>query len=347
VLYYTLQNIPAKYRARVDNIQVIAIADAKDTGREGLEGLLADFLNGIRQLAAEGIEIEFAPGLTHTFHGFLIGLIGDTLAVQDLLGMKIGVGFAFRPCRNCFGDHDGMQGHFMEADFQIRHLDLHRAICEMLDELNAADRVAFSTFVGVNGASILDDVPHFDLINMSPHDSMHIIIEGGLSHELRLLLNQWIFVDHFFTVAQLNDRIAAFDYGYMERSNKPSPITADQIQRNVTGLPGQKASQIWLLARSLMLLVNDLVPAGDLFAECWEAHLRILFAALAPEVHPQTPVLLTQLIEDHHQLFILRYPQVQITPKLHYYVHIPGILLRSPLFSFFPILFFLFSVFCF
>jgi len=239
---------------------------------------------------------------------------------------------------------------------------------------------AFSTLTGINNESVLANVPDFDLIAMAPQDVMHVILEGGLSHETRLFLEHCVAAG-YFDVGQLNDSLKTFPYGYAERSNKPSPITLAHLQAPGTSLSHQKgflfflfflfsfffflfffsfrllfsrkinntttcplgssssffflfilrfsASQQWLLARIVPLVVRQWVPQNDFRWFVYQQHLKILYAALAPEVHPNTPVQLENHVQQHHLLFRLAYPQVAITPKLHYYVHLPSILRRD------------------
>ena len=309
----------------MDTINLLAIADESDIGDFGVEALLEDFLQTLNQLAI-GIEVDLTPNHAHIFRGILIGILGDIPAVNYLIGMKEGVGPALRICRHCFGFGAQIQQNFTEFEFQLRNLEVHQAIVQVLEHLEGPAREALSTFLGVNSSSVLDPAPFFDLIAMSPQDLMHTVLEGGLSHEMKLLLRH--FVANYLDIDVLNQRIKEFDLGYQEVSNRPSPITQEHLNVQGPGLPGQKASQLWLLARMLHFLVHDFVPAEDPHRQCWELHLRILFAAAAPEIHPETPQRLADAIEEHHQAFRLCYPHENITPKLHYYVHLPSIQLR-------------------
>ena len=313
----------------INTIQIVALAAEEDIADFGIEEILQDFLQTMFQLAAGGIEIELAPNMNHIFHGALIGLLGDIPAVHYLIGMKEGVGNALRFCRHCWGHGQEIQELFREDQFEPRALPLHNALVDILTAMpNGPEREAFSTLVGINGASFVEAVPFFNLITMAPQDIMHTMFEGGVSHEIRLFLRYCIRDAQYFTLEELNRRIKNFPYGYQETSNKPSPIQDAHIDAAGPGLPRQKAAQLWLLARVLQFLIHDLVPAEDLHRQCWEMHLRILFAAASPEVHPGTPNALANAIEAHHLAFIARYPNVNVTPKLHFYVHLPAIQLR-------------------
>ena len=90
--------------------------------------------------------------------------------------------------------------------------------CSLLDgPLASADSVTY----GVLYRSPLNELKHFHVANgQLPHDIMHVILEGALPLEVRLLLRKCI-DDNLFTLDNLNDRISNFAYGRLEARNKP------------------------------------------------------------------------------------------------------------------------------
>lgn len=88
------------------------------------------------------------------------------------------------------------------------------------------------------------------------------------------------------------------------------------------------ASQSWLLARLLPLLIGDLVPDGD---PHWNTYLLlhdILSHCMAPCISPATISYLTVLIELHHKTYRTTYPHQTMSPKSHYMTHFPEIIKR-------------------
>ena len=100
--YFTLQNLPPKFRSKLDNIFIVAIANRDAIKKFGVELLLADFRLQMNEFA-QGIPIQLTPNHEHVFFAFLVGLFGDNPALNFLLGFKESVGPAFRGCRECFG----------------------------------------------------------------------------------------------------------------------------------------------------------------------------------------------------------------------------------------------------
>ena len=84
------------------------------------------------------------------------------------------------------------------------------------------------------------------------------------------------------------------------------------------------ATQTWCLARVLPLLVGDLVPEGH---EHWENFLQLVTIMDYVFGHVTSPSLadyLGVLIEDFLIEFRRLYPERQLTPKMHYIIHLPS-----------------------
>ena len=87
------------------------------------------------------------------------------------------------------------------------------------DPENTSDvRERLSTTYGVNRRSVLDNVKYFDVCKCFPEDVMHILLEGVVPYETKLLLKLLI-ENKCLTVKELNSRMDSFDYGYMNRKN--------------------------------------------------------------------------------------------------------------------------------
>lgn len=78
-----------------------------------------------------------------------------------------------------------------------------------------------STTYGVNYNSALNRIDFFHVANTQlPQDVMHIILEGVLNLETKLLISSLV-DENYFTLDFLNERIANFPYGHSEKGNKP------------------------------------------------------------------------------------------------------------------------------
>ena len=56
--------------------------------------------------------------------------------------------------------------------------------------------------------------------------------------------------------------------------------------------------------------------------------LRVVDLLMASEVSADEVALLDLLINEHHTTFVQLYPEESVTPKLHYMVHMPRLILE-------------------
>ena len=108
-------------------------------------------------------------------------------------------------------------------DLCLRHLRQHLRHCALVDS-SASD---FSKEYGVNRLSALNNPPRFDLCKCLPHNLVHVLLEGVLPHQFKLLLQHCVITSKYFSLQCLNTQISTFSYGYSESMNPPSPIDKD------------------------------------------------------------------------------------------------------------------------
>lgn len=88
------------------------------------------------------------------------------------------------------------------------------------------------------------------------------------------------------------------------------------------------ASQMWLLGRLLPILIGSTVPHHN---EKWQNYLillDILDLLFAKRITEDTPGILHELITEHHTNFRQLYPDESITPKMHFLIHTPRIMME-------------------
>ncbi|XP_028419229.1 uncharacterized protein LOC114544960, partial [Dendronephthya gigantea] len=237
--------------------------------------------------------------------GDLLLWTGDTLGSNYVSGFKEGVGGALRICRHCMGTRLETNNKFLSEDFSERDLDNHRQICACIeDEDNALNiREQLSTTYGVNRLSVLDKVQHFDVCICMPEDIMHILLEGLVPYETKLMLKYLIDESRCITLKELNRRMENFDYGYMNKKNKPTAITRETINGVTEAKLKQSASQMWCLFRFLPIMIGDKV---DEQLENWHCLLKlwnIVQICTSPGITKADAAYLKVMINDHHKMF--------------------------------------------
>lgn len=87
------------------------------------------------------------------------------------------------------------------------------------------------------------------------------------------------------------------------------------------------ASQAWSLSTYLPVMIGDKVHHDDHFWACYLLLLEISKYCTARATSVPSATYVAVLIEQHHRAFRRCYPHVNMTPKLHYMVHFPRLLL--------------------
>lgn len=115
----------------------------------------------------------------------------------------------------------------METDFKLREPTSYDYQCSLLQgPLAAAD----STTYGLNYQSPLNQIEGFHVANSQlPQDIMHVLFEGVIPKEIKLMLNAFM-SKKYITLQMLNNRVQNFIYGRTEYRNKvPKDFTADNL----------------------------------------------------------------------------------------------------------------------
>lgn len=209
--------------------------------------------------------------------------------------------------------------------FQLRTRESHQRHCEMVK-----NDPSLSSAYGVKRESVLNQSRYFNVVDGLDLDIMHDQLEGVLPLETKMLLRKLIQHDHVITLEALNERIAAFTYGPVDKKNKPSPLK-QQIFTSDSASISQSAAQMWCLARMLPLLLGDLVQTDE---ESWDSLLQLLQIeeiVFAPTSTTSLAAYLEVLVKDYLEQFSKIYDR-RIIPKQHYMVHYPNqIIRRGPL----------------
>lgn len=80
---------------------------------------------------------------------------------------------------------------------------------------------------------------------------------------------------------------------------------------------------MWCLARMLPLLIGQYIPEEDSHWENFLLMLTIVDYLFAPVTSQDIISYLKSLIQEHHEAFLVLYPNAPIIPKLHYIIHLP------------------------
>lgn len=162
---------------------------------------------------------------------------------------------------------------------------------------------------------------------------MHVFLEGVISYELKYLLNFYIKEKGYFTLADLNNGIQSFPYGYSHIKDKPCVIKDSDLDRQSSSNLDQGAARMWLLAQVLPLILSSLVDTDTEHWACFASLLEIVAISFSNTICQETILYLKTAVKEHLALFKRVFPDAPIIPKQHFLVHLP-----SQLFKFGPLI---------
>lgn len=151
-------------------------------------------------------------------------------------------------------------------------------------------------------------------------DAMHDFLQGVCHYDLSQCINAFIYTEKLFTLELMNIRILNHNFG-SHVTNKPSIVTEQMIKNKHFKFT---AVEMLVFMMHFPLIIGDLIPIKN---EMWSFLIllrEILSIVFADEIHPNYPILLKYLIEQHHILYIKFFGALK--PKHHLMVHYPRIM---------------------
>lgn len=124
-----------------------------------------------------------------------------------------------------------------------------------------------------------------------------------------------------FTINYLNNKIASFQYGFVENKNKSSANFSINMLRKKDNVLSQKAMQMWVLLRVFPFIVAERVNRGDKYMNLILLLLRIMEIVLAPRVTRSLMPYLRILTEDLMHMFRRLFPNINLINKFHHIIH--------------------------
>ncbi|KAK0151868.1 hypothetical protein N1851_006762 [Merluccius polli] len=321
--YFILRNLPTKLNSVLMNIHLVALFHSEDLKKYGFGPILQPLINDLKILEMQGIQVPFSDT---PLMGSVIQVTGDNLAVHGLFGMVESFSATYC-CRFCLTDKTSLQSTFSEddPDLILCTKELYTEHCDTV----AQNPTLVHSF-GVKRGCPLNALQFFHSLDNYSVDIMHDLLEGVVQYELKLLFQfasvdtyVRLYIRHKFLVRDsisvntLWERIQSFNYGYIERKNRPSAIKVDDGSNDL----GLNAIQSWCLLRNTPLIFGDLVDPAN---SHWHVILlliqivNIVFSPIITDgMTPKSVFTDKTLIPKHH--LMIHYPRCirKIGPLLH------------------------------
>ena len=186
VFYWTLANIQPQMQSKWSNIHLLGICKTKYLKKHGTKTFLIDFIETLLKLK-EGIRMQVC-GSERCLYGILIAVLADTPAAAFITEMKQSTSFAKKGCWTCNIYTPEIQTKIRLSDLEERCPVLQRQHCSDLQEMPERLRPYWSKKWGINGTSPLLQLPYLNIAHCTPHDPLHVCLEGFLNYATALIL---------------------------------------------------------------------------------------------------------------------------------------------------------------
>ncbi|KAL2078046.1 hypothetical protein ACEWY4_025731 [Coilia grayii] len=313
-VYWSLANLPIKYRSALHTIQLAMLCNSKDVQRFGYDKVFAPLLNDLKILEQDGVYIE---NLGDSIKGTVFSVVADNLAAHGLGGFNQSFRSVYS-CRFCLYSRADVQTLDATIDAcQMRSTDQHDALTQEIQENENAGET-----YGVKGTCVFSDqLSYFHTITGFPPDILHDLLEGVVPVELALCLQGMISLN-YFTLQDLNKAIKSFPYQHSDKVDRPHPIPSFSSR----GTIGGNGHENHALLRLLPILIGHNIPEGDMFWEILMALKDVVDLAVSHKFTEETLQYMSCKISEHRQILQEVFPNLMLRPKHHFLEHYPHLI---------------------
>lgn len=310
-VYCSVACLPPKYRSQLENIFLLTLFHTSDLKEFGPSVIFSPMIEEVNKLRTEGITIVLPTGKSHIYFNTVL-FLGDNLALNTILGFQESFS-ANSFCRFCKCLRTETQSCTFEDKKKMRNCQNY-----------AQDLVTnFPYLTGVKIDCVLNKILSFHVTANFSVDIAHDILEGVAGVVMVRLLNQFVFVDKFFDIEMLNNRIKF--YNFSPNHNKPPLISLEYLKKKTLKM---SASEMKTFVLNAGLIFGDLIPTGNTHWKLFIFLRKILNIIFKNFIDENMIHQLKDLIHEHHSLFLNLF-QETLRPKFHFMTHYPSVLEKS------------------
>ena len=283
-------NLPIRLRSTLSSIYLTALCKTVHIKQYGSSKVLEPLIRDIEHLEVTGV---FVKRLGSCIKGTVVYVSADNLGAHSLAGYQESFNVE-KFCRFCLASLKDIQQHDVRSGAFILRTP------ELFDEaINVLNTIDASCVDGLKRVCPLSRLAHFHPAKGFPPDFLHDVLEGIVPVELCLCISDLI-AKKYFTLNDLNDRIASFPFQFSDKTNRPQTLQTNFSKKRTIGGNGHEN---WALLRFLPLLIGHHVPESE---KTWSVVLElkdIMELLSSPSFTTETLCYLQAKISDHRLAF--------------------------------------------
>lgn len=313
-IYFIIRNFPPEFVSKLDNMYLISLCDSKIVEKHGCNSILEPFIRDLIFLETNGLLVD-----GRLLKGTLVQVSFDNLGGNTIFGFTKGFNSTYY-CRICICAIQQCRSNTVELVCKIRTKKHYEDQIMKIRQAQGV-KLALSETFGIANYCVLNDLNFYHIIDNRSQDIMHDIYEGAMPFILHKFFERLI--EHkIITAKEIEEKITSFDYGSLERKNKPSKLCLSKKNLN------QNASQMHCLMRHIPFIFVYLLKLRD------ESKKRVVhniwpvieYMLKIDQIVSSTRITEKDLInlEKYSQEFlkiITNKLKANLIPKLHFITH--------------------------
>lgn len=307
--YLGLPFLPDHIISKLEYIFPVALFFSEDRNDVGNDEIFKPIVNMLNYLYTNGIAVKFKNIRTIKFIVTLI--LGDNLGLNGILSFSEGFNHNYY-CRFCKLPKNVMQKQLFEDSTYLRNCQNYSAdlLCGNF------------SLTGIKGPSIFNTICRFHVTRNFSVDILHDFFEGVCHYDLCNIIKNLV-DQKVFTLDELNANIRYHNYGPFVKNKTLDSITFEMLTKNKIRSSGE---EMHVLVASFAFIIGHRVNKDCPEWRLYVVLRRILSIVTAKTIHRRTHEYLSDLITQHHNLYLQCFPDDTLKPKHHFMIHYPRIM---------------------
>ncbi|XP_067300110.1 uncharacterized protein [Pseudorasbora parva] len=318
-VYFKLGNLDHKDTSKIQNIYLSTLVHHRFLKNDltSYDEVLQPLITDLAVLETTGLMLS-CEGESRLFNGTVASVSADNLSAHAVAGLTRSFSSG-RVCRFCLANAKDIKTKFTEEEFTMRNAGNYRYHLDAVEEDSAN-----SSVYGITNACCFSKLEHVPspIIHLFPPDIMHDFYEGIIPMVLSLSISQWL-KEKYFALSDLNYEIEHFPYGKNDVLSKPVPLS-DRALKSCR--LGGSATENLTLFRLLPFMIAEQIPETDCLWRLYLLLREIVDIVIAPVIRRSWIPYLSEKIVEFLSTFHQHFPG-KITPKMHYMIHYPRLIL--------------------
>lgn len=307
--YMQIRNMPIEYRAKLDNIHLVALCE---TSNIKPSGITYDFI--VQKIAEEMRHLEE--------HGMIVGDKTIKGSISDVAADNLGANTIFGytecfvssySCRHCECSKNECQVQTAEIQTKMRTRENYGRNVEMAEVLGKSD---LKRTKGIKRKCSFNNLKYYHIIDNVSVDLMHDFNEGVVPYALHDFF-QNITENRILTMGRIQSRIRDFSYSNVHKYNTPSLVSLEKSHLN------QNASQIYCLMVHMPFIFNDIQQQILCYWEPIRTLLECMQIVYSETIAESETELLERKVSEH-LLSVQEVNKRSLTMKHHFMTHYPN-----------------------